>query len=264
MEKKDIIALISQTIKTEGYTISKNVKTGNWKADIVVSLQNYKIAFTIGKRFTDIESTYKAMKSERVCGVWMCLDRAPITYNLRDMFPSFCLSEKDNDIIVKVDDYFSLPICKFISLMINGKIRKSNNLRLKSVNVYIYPIECWKCGHIHHVYFIKSLTGSDNRKYSGHGISCFDSTIIQLVKQHIVQHPELQIEIGEIKSRYSKTMNESYPSFGCPKCDAIVGQFYLREDFMDLYYDESGSNIHKINVEDSNITFPLEHWEIDS
>ncbi|WP_373100832.1 hypothetical protein [Bacteroides caccae] len=42
--------------------------------------------------------------------------------------------------------------------------------------------------------------------------------------------------MGEIKPRYSKTIGEAYPSFGCAQCDSIFGNFYLQENMMELMY----------------------------
>jgi hypothetical protein len=43
------------------------------------------------------------------------------------------------------------------------------------------------------------------------------------------------LRVGAIKSRYSRTMGESYLSFGCPWCDALYGHFYLHEAVIDAH-----------------------------
>ncbi len=39
--------------------------------------------------------------------------------------------------------------------------------------------------------------------------------------------------IGIIKTRYSKTIHESYLSNGCYYCDALQGDFFIRNEFLE-------------------------------
>ncbi|MBV8525688.1 MAG: hypothetical protein JOY71_26840 [Acetobacteraceae bacterium] len=43
--------------------------------------------------------------------------------------------------------------------------------------------------------------------------------------------------MGVIKPRYSKTAGRKYVSQGCHHCDAIVGEFPMRERFLELCTD---------------------------
>ncbi len=66
-------------------------------------------------------------------------------------------------------------------------------------------------------------------------------------------------EISKIKKRYSKTINSSYKSFGCYKCDSIFGDWYLNQEIMEarMY----GKNIElNIDIELPEIIEYREHW----
>lgn len=56
------------------------------------------------------------------------------------------------------------------------------------------------------------------------------------LKKYTHEHPSKTFIMGEIKPRYSKTIGETYPSFGCAQCDSIFGNFYLQENMMKLMY----------------------------
>lgn len=49
MEKEDIIRSILSVCNDMGVSVKTKVKTANWKADIVVDYQNYKVAFNVCK-----------------------------------------------------------------------------------------------------------------------------------------------------------------------------------------------------------------------
>lgn len=48
---------------------------------------------------------------------------------------------------------------------------------------------------------------------------------------------EAGLSDSAIKERFSRTVGRSYMSFGCPSCDAIYGEFFVRRDMLDVVYD---------------------------
>jgi hypothetical protein len=77
---------------------------------------------------------------------------------------------------------------------------------------------------------------------------CFGTEILELVKQYIANHPEKGIVMGEVKERYSKTVNDSYMSFGCPNCDSIFGEWYLRDLEIDLMHETDEKKMNRIQL----------------
>ncbi|NET44046.1 hypothetical protein [Okeania sp. SIO2B3] len=68
------------------------------------------------------------------------------------------------------------------------------------------------------------------------------------------------MKMGKIKSRYSKTVRNSYTSFGCPDCDAIFGNhFYFQEicnvEYEDVQYIDFETTV---NISSEKQDFP--HW----
>lgn len=265
MEKRDILPIIFDICHKEGWAVEKNYKGENWKADVIVSYSNYKVSFNIGKRFKAIEENYINMKKERVCGCWLALSYESRLYCDKDL-PCFYLDESDGKYFVKFNSSYSIDIENFVYLLVRGKIAMAKTIEPKFVDIYLIQNKCYRCGAINNVYFVKRMMSKDGVILSagedfGRDIH-FNPILVRLVQKHIEEHPELDVTIGVIKHRYSKTMEESYMSFGCSKCDSIVGDFFLRELIFDRIYDESMSNIVRIDTEASDLSFPIHHWHI--
>ena len=88
--------------------------------------------------------------------------------------------------------------------------------------------------------------------------------MIESIKKHIADHPELNLPMGEIKNRYSHIRSEAYMSFGCPWCDCIVGDFYLNSYVIDLRYEPDDDKTFKIDLIEPGLTIPYKHWWIEN
>jgi hypothetical protein len=50
-------------------------------------------------------------------------------------------------------------------------------------------------------------------------------TVVRAVAK-LVQDKERGLPLAVVKERYSRTVGESYLSFGCPRCDALYGEWF--------------------------------------
>ncbi len=113
----------------------------------------------------------------------------------------------------------------------------------EDIKVSIIPIEsdCWKCNKK-----ITAIAGvlleCQNRKYS----EFFDFPLlidVFLERDDFVDCSK-KYNIGKIKKRYSKTVQDSYLSNGCYICDSIYGSFYLKEELLEYQvHDELPKSI---------------------
>ena len=53
-------------------------------------------------------------------------------------------------------------------------------------------------------------------------------------------------------------------SFGCPRCDCIVGDFYLNDYVIDLRYEPDDDKTFKIDLIEPGLTIPNKHWWIEN
>lgn len=98
----------------------------------------------------------------------------------------------------------------------------------KELRIRFLEENCWKCGHKYHVYYVLS-NWNDSKLI-------FNEEVISKIKEW----NNNILNIGVIKERYSNTMDDSYMSFGCPKCDALYGNHYLHDAIIDTMYEKKG------------------------
>ena len=100
-----------------------------------------------------------------------------------------------------------------------------------------------------------------NHEFDGQfDYSQFSQTVIEHVKRFVIEHPEKHIKMGEIKPRYSNTMDEEYMSFGCPYCDGIVGGWYLQEIETDIMCSEE--NDFEVIPLQEPVEIKNRHWKM--
>lgn len=128
-----------------------------------------------------------------------------------------------------------------------GKFLRENKLPKDKKELKIRFIEnhCWKCGELYHIYYVMPDKDSNNL---GNNDLIFNDEVISKVKEWLNNNKH-NLVFGEIKKRYSKFREEEYISFGCPKCDAIFGDWFLNEIIIDTIYDDKGCvDDIKINI----------------
>lgn len=246
MNKETIISAIIDVCQAKKLDYITKVKSATWNADIVVEHETYKVAFNVCKCPRNVEATYKAMRKERVCGCWLLLPTRNSSYQERSL-PCFSLiSKTDKEVVClnsKLDDNSTnqIELSIFLHSIIDGKIRFAEQAEINKVELCFYKNECWKCHRENDVYFV-------NRLFSQKGVVIdvqnlmmdedltFNPSIIKGFQRYIQEHPSETFILGDIKPRYSKTIGEAYPSFGCAQCDSIFGNFYLQENMDELIY----------------------------
>lgn len=94
------------------------------------------------------------------------------------------------------------------------------------IGLIIDPISCWKCHKISHSIWGVEIIYMDTY------VQLHTNVEPQLLDKfdHAILKP---YQFGEVKERYSKTIQQSYLSEGCFYCDALFGQFYINESRME-------------------------------
>lgn len=246
MNKETIISAIIDVCQTKKLDYITKVKSATWNADIVVKHETYKVAFNVCKCPRNVEATYKAMRKERVCGCWLLLPTRNSSYQERSL-PCFNLiSKTDKEVVClnsKLDDNSTnqIELSIFLHSIIDGKIRFAEQAEINKVELCFYKNGCWKCHRENDVYFVNRLFSQKGVVIDGQNLMIdedltFNPSIIKGFQRYIQEHPSETFIMGEIKPRYSKTIGETYPSFGCAQCDSIFGNFYLQENMIELMY----------------------------
>ncbi len=90
------------------------------------------------------------------------------------------------------------------------------------VRVRAASVDCWSCGAE------SNIVSSIELRRGDVAIECSisDFTEYQHLVLQIAQSLAGKVEVGAIKSRFSKTLARSYMSNGCAHCDALFGQHF--------------------------------------
>lgn len=262
MEKREVIKTILSVCKEMNLSVETKVKKQTWKADVVVDYGKYKVAFNIGKCPIKVSETYQAMRNERVCGCWLILDSERVSYTYEKL-PCFPMYEDDGEVKVVLANVWeeekSLLLSDFVSSIIQGKIRYVDSTPIKYVDVRFYKKECWKCKRRSDVYFVYKTISEDGIEIEG-GIDSLNPILVKGIQEYIRNHPERNFVLGQIKPRYSKTIDDTYMSFGCAYCDSLFGAHYQSDDFMEMIYSAKSLPSAIIELEEA-ISVPANIWQ---
>lgn len=261
-DKTTVCTCITDVCKANGWSAEENVKTEKWKADVVVEYGNYKVAFNVCKSPRKVEETYQAMRKERVCGCWLLLPSKNSTF-LDSTLPCFYLIEADDIQVCFEPPYRNetspIALSDFVKSIVEGRIKLADKMKVHYADVCFIENTCCKCGAKSHIYFISRLYSDEGIETTESGLA-FNTYVIRAIQTHIASHPELGIRLGAIKPRYSKTVNDTYMSFGCCKCDSIFGDFFVQDAIMDCYYDTDKLPKIRIDLSEANIEIPVRCW----
>ena len=264
--RKEIVNLILELSEQKGWSAKRNYKTEGWKADIIVSHNEKKIAFNITTKEQGFEASLRAMERDGVCGCWLSSHKrfCPFEEDLR--FPLFSFHFGQNGYYVDNRGLNNINIVDFVDAFVSGCISFKDKFTIEYFSVFIDEEMCWKCNNKMSVYNVVKLVDKDGTVLNGadlHDIPIdfsFQPKIIESVMQFSSSRPELGFCFGEIKERHSNTMGHSYPSFGCPNCDSIWGDHYRSEFILDTTDLDMPEKTHTIHLDDESLVFDIPHW----
>lgn len=249
----------------------KEYKGKGWRADVFVFNENDPIAFEIQITPQSLNKTLLRQEKYSLAGVRGCwLFEKPIQkrYQERPDLPLFYVENQNEQLFVNLGDRRKISILEFLTHFINDKIQFRNKAICKKnqiVELVFYDYDCWKCKKKNHLYYVNNpfLSACNAKIHAKEALWASNSMeyrheIIQEAKKILSQQ---NLHLGDIKQRYSKTVGDSYMSFGCYNCDSIFGDFYILDAKLGIMYDDK-KIIHKVGVEiNEKIIFnDLPHW----
>jgi hypothetical protein len=201
-----------------------------WKADVLAQKGNAKVAIEIQWSGQTEEETYRRRERYKQSGVrclWL-MRRCGFVPN-KETPAVEIVDTPDGDFTAHIgpsDQKTAIPIRDLLNACFQKRFRFGVPLGIRAnVSVSTGTMSCWKCGaetriissvDIQFGTHIRSFTVAECEKY----MDLFSAILSSL-------SPKL--EIGTIKSRYSRALEVSYLSNGCFHCDALIGQGYEHE-----------------------------------
>jgi len=268
---------IVEGARKAGYEASTEVSGNDWRADVLATKGNVRLAIEVQwSRQTMEETETRQAKYERdgVTGVWL-FKKLPTRWAAPDRrIPMFGLmaDEGSTSFSVEFDGSRTIPLEEFVRLLLSGSIerrRHATTAEEQKVELVYFEHDCWKCEKPSHVYFLRepyqSCCGIAMRAFEGgiwEGGKLEYNSEILAVHDWVTKTLGTQLRVGEIKKRYSDTVRESYVSFGCYWCDAIFGDWYLGTARMEE--EMTGDEHHVVSQHTVRVGSPVtvehSHW----
>ena len=252
------------------YTAQLEYHCSGYRPDVMVFVGEKKYAFEIQVSPQSFKKTRERQEKylrDGIIGCWI-FEKEPTKIQVEmDDLPIFKLIVQDNQLYVSLKDRKTLPLEDFIKDFITGRIKFCQHLKLLPiVTVNFIEFPCWKCGTIHHIYYLDSFQTACNIKitpddnlWSNNKI-LFDSKVVKAVQEYAKTEKGSHLLLPKIKERYSHTIGKPYMSFGCSKCDSLFGDFHIHEAIIDEIY-ENNRNPYSFEAHiDLNTPMDLPHW----
>ncbi|MCC8410488.1 hypothetical protein LJ707_16215 [Mucilaginibacter sp. UR6-1] len=275
ISKHDRIQMqIVSTCRELGFEVKQEHRGKGWRADVFVRNNDRPIAFEIQLSPQTLRKTIERQTkydNDGILGCWFFETPVFKLNQERPDLPLFYVEENNGSpLMVNLGERKKVDLSTFLANLICDNIQFRTVAKTKmvqSVKVAFYEMACWKCGELNHLFYVatpfysscnakikpeESLWGSDSVVYM--------PEIISLVKSFAKANSDLGLNLASIKDRYSNTVELTYTSFGCYKCDSIFGDFYVMDAKIDAMYDPELITCQgEVELQDI-VTLDVPHW----
>jgi len=246
----------------------------DWRADVYVPNSDKPIAFEIQLSPQSLRKTLERQSKyirDGIIGCWFFENPVSKLNDERPDLPLFYVEDtSQSNLEVNLGDRRKVDLHTFLENFI------SNNIQFKSiavtktkqlVNLVFYEMECWKCHEMNHVFYVDTPFYSacnakikpEENLWESNSIE-YHPEIIELAQNFIETRKDLSLKLGEIKKRFSKTVEDAYTSFGCYKCDSIFGDWFVMEAKIDVMYQPKELLCQgEIELKET-VALPIQHW----
>lgn len=255
-----------------GYKAEIEYRGRGWRADVYVEVGNAKYAFEVQTSPQSLRVTWERQNLYMQDGITCCWLFEKEKRNIREYnnLPLFQIFRAPNGCFsVSLKGRKKLPLDVFVYDFLNDRIRFCQHIkRSPKLDVKFLQMVCHECKAINYIYYIWPIKSACNAeiKFRDELWSSkkflFHPEILKKVKEYVKSEKGKHLPMGEIKERYSATVGHPYMSFGCSKCDTLIGDNYIEDAILDIIYDED-NHVEHIEIEVTSADTMKEefpHW----
>ena len=264
ISKTEFMAAILEICEVKGWKYKKYYKAENWKADILISTNNQSIAISIYKSIAEAKKSLPPIERDGVKIYGLIL--SPKIDDISEI-ACFSLHRNENSMDVTIANN-KTDLTSFLKKGLEGKIEHLTSSKITAIDVIFEQIDCWRCHKQHFIPFVRYLVSEKGLKHDYAEIDYkdipdlrFGDDFLEIVQKYILEHPQKGYVMGEVKPRHSQTLDEDYMSYGCPECNAIVGDFYLNDLEANLMYETDENRMDRIHLK-TPFEIPVTDWLI--
>jgi len=275
IRKHDRIQMqIVATCRELGFDVKQEHRGNGWRADVFLPNNGRPIAFEVQlspqslKRTLERQAKYN---NDGVLGCWFFETSVSKLNEERPDLPLFYVEQNDGSpLMVNLGDRNRIELSAFVTNFISNNIQFRTIAKTKTaqrVKIAFYEMDCWKCGELNHLFYVATPFYSscnakikpDESLWESNSVE-YRPEIIALVEKFVKANSELKLNLASIKDRFSKTVEKSYTSFGCYKCDSIFGDFFVMDAKHDVMYDPDLITCQgEIELQDT-YSLDVPHW----
>lgn len=138
----------------------------------------------------------------------------------------------------RVVDVVARPLAQALPQLLDGRIRFAPAATVQPAVEFLgWTSPCWKCQAEVPLWDTRivgrtlcGLPHDEGFDVAEEWEDCFSPATRALAR-------EAGLNDSAIKPRYSRTAGRTYESFGCPHCDSIFGEWFVRQDLCEVVYD---------------------------
>lgn len=274
--KHDLIkAEIFSACNDLGFIATQEYKGKGWRADVFALNDSKKFAFEIQVSPQSLKKTLERQEKyfrDEIIGCWLFEKPPAKLSDERPDLPLFYVTrQSDNSFSVSLSGRKELPLHIFLEQFLTGNIRFCEVARTtpdQNIRLVFFEMECWKCKKMNHVYYVDTTFHSacnatiyQHETLWGSDKTAHRPEIIAMAREFINTEQGKHLKLGEIKERFSNTVQVSYMSFGCYSCDSIFGDWYVMEAQMEAVYGYGqAATVERTIRFDENVELLIPHW----
>jgi hypothetical protein len=257
------------------YQTAEEHRGAGWRADILAVKGSKEVAFEVQLSGQSLRRTLERQlrySREGVVCCWLFQRSIPKLLEERPDLPLFCVSGgSDNAFRVSLSDRKEMPLHAFVEGFLEGRIRFCTVAWTRSdqpVRLIFYEMKCWKCQAINHVYYVDATLRAACNALIRPEESLWESNrmeyhpeIVGAARRYLTTDLGSNLRLGEVKPRYSRTVDASYTSFGCYRCDSIFGDWFVADAEMEARYGFGQVAVLEETIRlEHPVELPIPHW----
>lgn len=245
-----------------------------WRADVFIPNNHNRIAFEIQLSPQSLKKTLERQSKyirDGIIGCWLFEKPVKKLTEERQDLPVFYVEEKeDSTLHVNLGERRKVDLHTFLENFISNNIQFKETAITKTkqlVNLVFCEMECWKCHEMNHIFFVdtpfysacNAVIQPEEALWESNSME-YRPEITELAQQFVKNRKDLDLKLGKIKKRYSKTIEDSYTSFGCYNCDSIFGDWFVMEAKIDIMYGPKELTFQGEIELNGKVELPIPHW----
>lgn len=260
-------AQIVEACRDAGWEPQPEVAGDGWRADVLATRGSARVAFEV--QWSRQEAKQTRFRQERYAadGVRACwlLRGDPPAPATRDC-PVFRLVPDDDHVAIVEHAGVRYGVSEFVGLLLGGHVVFTDDMFAR-LRVGFVEMDCWRCNAPTHVYYAEQLSRCGHEipyafsRDEGDVVDEFAAPVIEQVQRWLAaEGGQSGVRLGAVKQRYSKTMEASYLSFGCASCDALFGDWFVRQAVLETRLYENADATFEVEIPAVGLEERQAHW----